>query len=442
MSKAHGRSLTSHAAGDHKGAASCEAHVARQLGAPSTMFHEEVCTANNKLDLPLWDLLDDKVQLNGLLDADRLGKTWAPRGFAMPHQLPQLVAAAAAEPSSWWMVKEGKAHGGRGNRLLQSVDAAELSAKRECVVQRYVADPYLLDRLKFTLRIYVVVLSVSPLTAFICRQGLMLFAVEEYEGPHESGEMGGARSRAASRPHQHITNQTYNSNHPEYELPPDGHLKRPGDRASSSGDTQEDRGVAEGGHTRSLDALRDHLTAACEGPGAGKSSRVAYQQVWASIKWVCAAPIRAMMKDEHWWKWGRTEHWAAHARMRIPKVLGIDVLLDSSLRPWVLEVNRTPALGCRLELDGAVKRTLMRDAWSLAVALKKEGDVPESSLLQADFGCLEPLIGHHNLADKTDRRKGCCELTRAIQDGLGSKAGLVITTMYLCGLSSNPPSPT
>lgn len=59
------------------------------------------------------------------------------------------------------------------------------------VVQEYVAHPYLLDKLKFDLRLYVVLLSLDPISIYISREGLARFCTVPYKEPsnknlHES----------------------------------------------------------------------------------------------------------------------------------------------------------------------------------------------------------------------------------------------------------------
>ena len=52
------------------------------------------------------------------------------------------------------------------------------------------------------------------------------------------------------------------------------------------------------------------------------------------------------------------------------ELFGFDVLLDSNLEPWLLEVNLTPALSCDSPLDQKVKSNCIADLLSLAGVIK------------------------------------------------------------------------
>ena len=47
------------------------------------------------------------------------------------------------------------------------------------------------------------------------------------------------------------------------------------------------------------------------------------------------------------------------------EILGFDILIDSSLKPYLLEVNHTPSFTTDTPLDSYIKKNLIRDAINL-----------------------------------------------------------------------------
>jgi tubulin polyglutamylase TTLL6/13 len=44
------------------------------------------------------------------------------------------------------------------------------------------------------------------------------------------------------------------------------------------------------------------------------------------------------------------------------EILGMDILLDANLKPYLLEVNHTPSFTTDTPLDKVIKKNLIRDA--------------------------------------------------------------------------------
>ncbi len=88
-------------------------------------------------------------------------------------------ASMQSGSSPLWIIKPASSSRGRGIYLID--DVSEVPIDETCVVSRYVANPFLINGLKFDLRIYVLVTSMDPLRIYVFNEGLTRFASEPYK---------------------------------------------------------------------------------------------------------------------------------------------------------------------------------------------------------------------------------------------------------------------
>lgn len=93
------------------------------------------------------------------------------------------------------------------------------------VAQKYVHKPYLIDDLKFDLRLYVLVTGTSPLRCFIYKEGLARFSTVKYEGP---------RPNNLNNHFMHLTNYAINKENPIFQQNQDECLDDEGHKRSLS----------------------------------------------------------------------------------------------------------------------------------------------------------------------------------------------------------------
>ena len=75
------------------------------------------------------------------------------------------------------------------------------------MVQRYLHKPFLIEGLKFDMRIYVLIAGVDPLRIFVFEDGLARFATEPYVPP---------RTENLENKFMHLTNYAINKNSPKF----------------------------------------------------------------------------------------------------------------------------------------------------------------------------------------------------------------------------------
>jgi tubulin polyglutamylase TTLL6/13 len=79
--------------------------------------------------------------------------------------------------------------------------------KDNYIAQKYITKPYLIDGLKFDLRLYVLICGVDPLRIYIYKDGLARFATHEYKKPN---------AKNLKNSFIHLTNYAINKNSSKY----------------------------------------------------------------------------------------------------------------------------------------------------------------------------------------------------------------------------------
>ena len=102
-----------------------------------------------------------------------------PTTYLLPDDYKKLIQDRESENNkSLYIIKPNASSCGKGIQVLGPTDP--IPKKGGLLVSKYVANPHLIDGLKYDLRIYVLVTSYDPLKVYLYREGLVRFATEKY----------------------------------------------------------------------------------------------------------------------------------------------------------------------------------------------------------------------------------------------------------------------
>jgi len=206
---------------------------------------------------------------------------------------------------------------GRGIYLID--DISQLEADDEHIVSRYVDNPYLINGLKFDLRIYVVVTCYDPLRVYVFKEGLAWFATEKYKKGCKDNKF------------MHLTNYSINKKSGKFQSNKDIHWDDEGSKWSLTGWCQYMVGL---GHDM--------------------------DKIWKDIYDVI---LKSLIAGE--------KHIVNALRRSVPhrsncfELFGYDVMLDENLKPWLMEINLSPSLTCDTNLDFIIKSTVLVNLFNM-----------------------------------------------------------------------------
>ena len=244
-----------------------------------------------------------------------------PPTWVLPRDFNDLKLQFSGKRSKTFICKPEASSQGRGIFLTRRLD--EIPEK--CVVQRYLHKPFLLEGLKFDLRIYVLVAGCDPLRVFIHKEGLVRLATEAYVFP-TSTNLGDVC--------MHLTNYAINKNNPKFQF---------------NSDEKDDFT----GHKRGLSTFMKYL----------EDQGVNTEEIWEKI---CDIIIKTLCVVQP-----LLAHLYRSAQANDPtnaicfQILGFDIFLDQKLRPHLLEVNHTPSFTTDTPLDISIKKAVIGDSLRL-----------------------------------------------------------------------------
>ncbi|XP_032998378.1 tubulin polyglutamylase TTLL5 isoform X6 [Lacerta agilis] len=241
-----------------------------------------------------------------------------PQTFILPAEYQEFCCSYSKDRGPW-IVKPVASSRGRGVYLINN--PSQISLEENILVSRYINNPLLIDDFKFDVRLYVLVTSYDPLVIYLYEEGLARFATVRYDQ--------GAKN--IKNQFMHLTNYSVN--------------KKSGDYVSC-----DDPEVEDYGNKWSMSAMLRYLKQ------EGKDTTALMASVEdliiktiLSAELVIAAACKAFLPH----------------RGVCFELYGFDVLIDSSLKPWLLEVNLSPSLACDAPLDLKIKASMISDMFTL-----------------------------------------------------------------------------
>ena len=202
-----------------------------------------------------------------------------------------------------WICKPADMSRGRGIFVFR--DISELQYDCNAVVQQYISNPLLIGGYKFDIRLYVAVPSFHPLTIYLYQEGIVRFSTEKYD------------LSALNNVFSHLTNTSINKHGPQY---------------------QADKERVGPGCKWTLTQLRYYL----------HQNNYDDRLVWARIVNIIILTLLIQAPQ-------------VPKERNCYELYGFDILIDETLKPWLLEVNFSPALSTDMQVDVQVKKPMLHD---------------------------------------------------------------------------------
>ncbi|XP_063297249.1 probable tubulin polyglutamylase TTLL2 [Pelobates fuscus] len=256
---------------------------------------------------------------------------FSPEAFILPNEYTKFLAEYMKEKhnkkSSYWICKPTDLSRGRGIFVFR--DIKDLAYDCAVIVQKYITNPLLISGYKFDLRIYVCVTCFCPLTIYVYQEGLVRFATEKFS------------LSCLDNIFAHLTNTSIN-------------------KYSTSYTTEKER--VGSGCKWTFAQFRSYLR------GIDVDDAMLWQKIYNIVTMTLLAIASSVTPSSNCFE-----------------LLGFDILIDETLKPWLLEVNYSPALSLDCSNDVIVKKSLINDIIELLNFKPSDGLRDASSIKKSSM---------------------------------------------------------
>ncbi len=243
-----------------------------------------------------------------------------PTTYELPSEYHMFVDQFKRNPGTIWIMKPAGKAQGKGIFLFRKLkditdwkkedyyhrnrddEKNEREPPETYVVQRYIENPYLIGGKKFDVRVYVLVMSYTPLKVWLYRSGFARFSNARFS------------LNSISDAFVHLTNVAIQKTAPDY-------------------DPQK-------GCKWSLQEFRMYLTA--------RHGHEVVRRLFQQIDEIFIKSLQSIQKivinDKHCFE-----------------MYGFDIMFDDNLKPWLIEVNASPSLTASSQTDYDLKFGLLAD---------------------------------------------------------------------------------
>jgi hypothetical protein len=212
-----------------------------------------------------------------------------------------------------WLVKPPDSDQGKGIYIMEKPE----DVCPNCIVNKYIAHPHLLNKKKYDLRVYVLVTSFNPLIVYVYKDGLVRLCVDDYTISLDT----------LKNLYIHLTNTSLNDKSEKFLINNDPD--------------------SEFGNTWTIKTLRKHF----------ENEGFDFDEIMEGINDFTVKTLITMLDSE------------IHAQRKknimndnnIFGLFGIDVLIDNHLKPWLIEFNAFPSFISYTRVDSVIKSKLLVD---------------------------------------------------------------------------------